>query len=413
MDTEPPRQHFLEGKTIIIAGAGIAGSAFVIALRKLWDPRLKEPTIILYDRDFPDVTTQREGYTLSLAGYDSSGGLVALKKLGLLEDALEKAVSGLNNGGAFKIWGPAWNEYASFRHKPVEGLPSASVRIARKDLRQVLHNNLRPTDSVQWNSRCISAHRLQDGKVSVQVAQGSGESEVISQETCDLLIAADGAHSKLRTYLRPEDSLEFAGAILRGGISRFDGPAPAPVNKDWGFMLSGTGVSCFFSPVDQNRLVWGVGHLEADQLPRLDLNDEEMVQRVIERALELGKDLQEPFGNVVSHTDPKTVFALNAHDKKPFRHEELDIVPAIFIGDSNHAVSPFAGFGANLALCDAWDLADQLCNGQSLGGSLIAYDEVAVPRALAILQRSRERLISGHKSNRREQQFKGREVKLA
>ena len=412
MDTEPPRRHFLEGKTIIVAGAGIAGSAFVIALRKLWDPRLKEPTIILYDRDSPDVTAQREGYTLSLAGYDNSGGLVALKKLGLLENALEKAVSGLNNGGAFKIWGPAWNEYASFRHKPVEGLPSASVRIARKDLRQVLHNNLRPTDSVQWNSRCISAHRLQDGKVSVQVAQGSGESEVISQETCDLLIAADGAHSKLRTYLRPEDSLEFAGAILRGGISRFDGPAPAPVNKDWGFMLSGTGVSCFFSPVDQNSLVWGVGHLEADQLPRLDLDDEKMVQQVIERALELGKDLQEPFGNIVSHTDPKTVFALNAHDKKPFRHEELDIVPAIFIGDSNHAVSPFAGFGANLALCDAWDLADQLCNGQSLGGSVIAYDEVAVPRALAILQRSRERLISGHRSNCREQQFKGREVKL-
>lgn len=413
MDTEPPRPHFLEGNTIVVAGAGIAGSAFVIALRKLWDPRLKEPTIILYDRDSPDVTAQREGYTLSLAGYDNSGGLVALKKLGLLENALEKAVSGLNNGGAFKIWGPAWNEYASFRHKPVEGLPSASVRIARKDLRQVLHNNLRPTDSVQWNSRCISAHRLQDGKVSVQVAQGSGESEVISQETCDLLIAADGAHSKLRTYLRPEDSLEFAGAILRGGISRFDGPAPAPVNKDWGFMLSGTGVSCFFSPVDQNSLVWGVGHLEADQLPRLDLDDEKMVQQVIERALELGKDFQEPFGNIVAHTDPKTVFALNAHDKKPFRHEELDIVPAIFIGDSNHAVSPFAGFGANLALCDAWDLADQLCNGQSLGGSVIAYDEVAVPRALAILQRSRERLISGHRSNCREQQFKGREVKLA
>jgi len=413
MDTEPPRRHFLEGKTIIVAGAGVAGSAFVIALRKLWDPRLKEPTIILYDRDSPDVSAQREGYTLSLAGYDNSGGLVALKKLGLLEDALDKAVSGLNNEGAFKIWGPAWNEYASFRHKPVEGLPSASVRIARKDLRQVLHNNLRPSDSVQWNSRCISAHRLQGGRVSVQVARGSAESEVISQETCDLLIAADGAHSKLRTCLRPEDTLEFAGAILRGGISRFDGPAPAPVNRDWGFMLSGTGVSCFFSPVDQNSLVWGVGHLEEDQVPRLDLNDEEMVQQVAERALELGKGLQEPFGTIVTHTDPKTVFALNAHDKKPFRHEELDIIPAIFIGDSNHAVSPFAGFGANLALCDGWDLANQLCDGQSIDESAIAYDGIAVPRALAILQRSRERLISGHKSNSIELQPRGRQVKLA
>ncbi|KAJ4129359.1 hypothetical protein NW768_007897 [Fusarium equiseti] len=413
MDTEPLRRHFLESKKIIVAGAGVAGSAFVIALRKLWDPRLKEPTIILYDRDSPDVSAQREGYTLSLAGYDRSGGLVALKKLGLLEDALAKAVSGLNNEGAFKIWGPAWNEYASFRHRPIEGLPSASVRIARKDLRQVLHNNLRPADSVQWNSSCISAHRLQDGRVSVQVARGSGASEVISQETCDLLIAADGAHSKLRTCLRPEDTLEFAGAILRGGISRFDGPAPTPVNRDWGFMVSGTGVSCFFSPVDQNSVVWGVGHLETDRVPGLNPDDEDVVQQVTERALELGKELQEPFGTIVSHTDLKTVFALNAHDKKPFRHEELEIIPAIFIGDSNHAVSPFAGFGANLALCDACDLANQLCNGQSLDESVIAYDGIAVPRALAILQRSREKLVSGHRSNSIELQQGVRQVKLA
>jgi 2-polyprenyl-6-methoxyphenol hydroxylase-like FAD-dependent oxidoreductase len=399
MDTQSRQQHFLEGKTIIVAGAGIAGSAFVIALRKLWDPKLKEPTIILYDRDSPDLSAQREGYTVSLAGYDTSGGLVALNKLGLLDEILDNAVAGLNDDGAFKIWGPAWNEYASFRHKPIDGLPSASVRIARKDLRQVLHNNLGPSDSVQWNSRCLSARRLEDGRVCVQVAKGYNENEVVLEETCDVLIAADGANSNLRTSLRPEDGLEFAGAILRGGISRFDGSPPAPINKDWGFMLSGTGVSCFFSPVDKKSVVWGVGHLEADQVPKLDLNDEGVVQQVIETGLELGKELQEPFRTIVYHTDPKTVFEINAHDKKPFHHEEIDTIPVVFIGDSNHAVSPFAGFGANLALCDGWDLAQQLCNGRSLEDGITAYDDLAVSRALPILQRSRERLISGHKSN--------------
>lgn len=413
MDTEQNQQHFLEGKTIIVAGAGIAGSAFVIALRKNWDPRFKEPTVILFDRDSPELSAQREGYTVSLAGYDTSGGLVALNKLGLLEQTLDNAVSGLNDEGAFKIWGPAWNEYASFRRKPIDGLPCASIRIARKDLRQVLHNNLRPNDSVQWNSRCLSARRLEDGRVCVQVARGYGESEVVSEETCDVLIAADGANSKIRTHLRPEDGLEFAGAILRGGISRFDGPPPAPVNKDWGFMLSGTGVSYFFSPADNKSVVWGVGHLETEQVPKLDLDDEDMVQQVIERGLELGKDLQEPFRSIVYHTDPKTVFSINAHDKKPFHHGEIDAIPVVFIGDSNHAVSPFAGFGANLALCDGWDLAQQLCNCQSLTDGVMAYDDLAVSRALPILQGSRERLISGHKSNSMATRSRERQTKLA
>ncbi|KAM0551929.1 hypothetical protein ACHAPJ_008268 [Fusarium lateritium] len=392
----PAQHHFLEGKTIIVAGGGIAGSAFVVGLRKNWNPELKLPTVIIYDRDSPDVSAQREGYTVSLAGYDTSGGLVALKHLGLLDQILEKAVSGLNGEGAFKIWGPDWNEQACFRREPIEGLPSGSVRIPRKDLRKVLHDNLGPDDSVQWDARCISAHRLKNGQVRVQVVRGHREHETVTEEDCDILIAADGANSKLRACLRPDDNLEFAGATLRGGISRFDGAPPAPVDKDWGFMLSGTGVSCFFSPVDRNSVVWGVGHLETTQVPKLDLTNDEMVQQVIERGLELGNELQEPFKSIVDHTDPQTVFAINAHDKMPFAHQDINEVSVVFIGDSNHAVSPFAGYGANLALSDAWDLAEQLCRESSLEEGMATYDGAAVPRAMKVLERSREKLRSGH-----------------
>lgn len=51
MDMDAETRHFLEGKTIVVAGAGVAGSALVIGLRKLWDPALKPPTIVVYDRD--------------------------------------------------------------------------------------------------------------------------------------------------------------------------------------------------------------------------------------------------------------------------------------------------------------------------------------------------------------------------
>jgi hypothetical protein len=47
----------------------------------------------------------RGTYTLSLTGFDSSGGLVALRNLGLLDDALEHAISGLDGTGAFSRYG--------------------------------------------------------------------------------------------------------------------------------------------------------------------------------------------------------------------------------------------------------------------------------------------------------------------
>ncbi|KAF4968120.1 hypothetical protein FZEAL_10434, partial [Fusarium zealandicum] len=368
------RQHFLEGKTIIVAGGGIAGSAFVVGLHRLWKPEWKRPTIIIYDRDSKEVTAQREGYSLSLAGYDASGGLVALQNLGLLDRILDKAVSGLDGAGAFKIWGPDWKEHISFRHKPVCGLPSASIRVPRKDLRQVLHEGLGSDDSVEWNTRCLSARLLDDGRVRVQVARGPLETECITEEDCDVLVAADGASSKLRACLRPTDNLEFAGATLRGGISRFKGASPKPVDKDWGFMLSSTGVSCFFSPVDDHSVVWAVGHLEAAQIPTLDLNNGDEVRAVIDQARGLGRELQEPFQTIVAHTDPKTVLSINARDKPAFSHNDIDDLPVLFIGDSNHAVTPFAGYGANLALSDAWDLAEQLVAGDSLSEAVTEYD---------------------------------------
>ncbi|KAL2676632.1 hypothetical protein Neosp_010396 [[Neocosmospora] mangrovei] len=343
MDDATPSHHFLEGKTIIVAGGGISGSAFVVGLRRLWNPAWNPPKILIYDRDSPEITAQREGYSLSLTGYNTSGGLLALRKLGLLDRIIDKAVSGLDGAGAFKIWAPDWRVYTTLRHEPIEGLPSSSIRVPRKDVRQAIHEGLGPNDAVEWNTRCVSAHRLGNGRVRVQVARKTQGQDTITEEDCDLLIAADGASSKLRGFLRPDDNLNFAGAILRGGISRFEHDPPAPVDKDWGFMLSGTGVSCFFSPVDKNSIVWGIGHLEDTPVPMLDLENPEQVQAVIDRGLELGAALQEPFRTIVAHTDPKTVLSHNARDKSAFSHDNIDELPVASGATSDEDSEGFKG----------------------------------------------------------------------
>lgn len=387
--------HFLQGKTIIVAGGGIAGSAFVASLRHLWDPKLKAPTVIVYDRDAQNTVAEREGYTISLSGFDNTGGLTALRKVGLLKSALDYAVSGLDGSGSFKIWDREWRELISLRREPLPGIPTPSIRIARKDLRRVLHDSMESNsqNNVQWESQCVSAIRLPNGRIRVRVIHEGGLRE--SEQDCDLLVAADGANSKIRHLLRPDDILQSTGAVLRGGVATVDESLRATIKEDWGFVLSRTGVSCFLSPVDKHRVLWTIGHFE-DAAPSLNRASAKDIQAVINRSLEFGSHFQEPFLSIVKQTDPKSVLCLNAKDKIPFPHSDIASTPIVFIGDSNHAVSPFAGYGANLALSDGYDLAEQLCKGDSLAAAVLAYDKLSVPRATRILRGSRWRIKAGH-----------------
>jgi 2-polyprenyl-6-methoxyphenol hydroxylase-like FAD-dependent oxidoreductase len=112
-------------------------------------------------------------------------------------------------------------------------------------------------------------------------------------------------------------------------------------------------------------------------------------------ALELGSMFEEPFKTIVEATEADGAFYFPAKDKKPFSHDE-SLTGVVFVGDANHAVSPFAGNGANLALKDGCDLAEKLCHSQSMGDAVKAYDKSSLPRANATLKTSHGRIDLGH-----------------
>jgi 2-polyprenyl-6-methoxyphenol hydroxylase-like FAD-dependent oxidoreductase len=387
--------HFLSGRHIVVAGAGLSGLSFAIALRKLWPESVTPPHITIFERDTEADAEGRQGYSLSLAGYDETGGLVALRDLGLLDEILPHAITGLGGAGCFKIWDNNWSEIMSVRFRPAEGLPSSGIRVARRDLRRTLLAAV--ADEIHWGTACVSAAKTKDGKVSIQLA-GTDVRPDESTMQCDFLVVADGASSKIRTSLRPDDVLQFAGATQMVGIASFPDGSPAQLRDNWGLQISwGDGVTCFYSPVDHNNVLWALGFLEQHERPREEYNSQQAMQALLKEARERGaKPFGSQFQTIVDATEnPKDVACLSARDKKPFRHD-LDEAAIVFIGDSNHAVSPFAGYGASLALKDGWDLSKALVSSSTAKEAIQKYDAVSVPRALKILDSSRWRIKYGH-----------------
>jgi 2-polyprenyl-6-methoxyphenol hydroxylase-like FAD-dependent oxidoreductase len=90
----------------------------------------------------------------------------------------------------------------------------------------------------------------------------------------------------------------------------------------------------------------------------------------------------------------------NAKDKQAFAHNASTIgafAPhVVFLGDANHAVTPFAGNGANMALCDGWDLAEQLLKSASVEEAVKMYDDIVVPRANKVVKQSHIAIAIGH-----------------
>ncbi|KAL7919744.1 hypothetical protein ACQKWADRAFT_322706 [Trichoderma austrokoningii] len=242
------------GEKIIVAGAGISGLPFTLALRRLWLTNLTPPNITIYERDSNIIPAGREGYTLSLARHGETGGLFTARDLGILDDLMKHAVQGLGNKFQFTLCNASWSELLNRKFEPAPGLPTSGIRIARKHIRKVL------TDS---------------------------ENNLTAE--CELLIICDGASSKLRA----------------SGLAIFSNGMLKPVNAKWIMMLSyGKGVACFLSPYDETSVSWDLSYRAPSIEGPLKMISIEDAQEVIDEYPKLMSRLaardKQPFSHDIS-----------------------------------------------------------------------------------------------------------------
>lgn len=83
----------LDGKKIVVVGAGIAGLSFVVSLRRSWTEDLGDfPEVVHYEREDGMPDESRERYSVRIRGARSSAGAHALRKMRILETTLNSGI---------------------------------------------------------------------------------------------------------------------------------------------------------------------------------------------------------------------------------------------------------------------------------------------------------------------------------
>ena len=383
--------HFLAGKHIIVCGGGIGGPVFCIALQQFLNRHGQNiqppPQIELYERETSAESTGREGYSISIREDTTSTALRILQKLDLLDETLAES----NPGTHFTLFNADFTPLMETKTpaSTIEGLSQTAVRIARANLRQILLKHMPSSVTMHWNCSIISAREEQDGTVTVDLENGK-------QEQCDLVIAADGSNSKIRNALRPGHEPNFAGAVCIMARTHPLEKLPPPIDVTWGRVFNGSGNFLFIAPCDQTSVLWIVSYLS--DTPREikvagTMNDNE-IDQILAEVKERTKSFDEPMPTVLNQVLRSSIAISNAKDVTPFRNHGS----VIFIGDAQHAISPFGGNGANMAIMDGYQLAEQLVTASSLTEAIKSYDDETIPRSTNAINMGRRLIEMGHSS---------------
>jgi 2-polyprenyl-6-methoxyphenol hydroxylase-like FAD-dependent oxidoreductase len=325
------------------------------------------------------------------------GGLAAarvLRNAGFEVRVLERSTDLRPEGAGISLWP---NAVRVLRELDLaETLPSAGVFSADSGLRRWDGRLLAPTDPAEIERRYGTPMLLlqrttlhdallgdgvrelvQTGAEAIRVSESSARAQVElrSGETfeADLLIGADGVHSKVRTGLLEDGPPRASGLLAYRAIADLP-PREVGLGEYWG-----AGRVFGLVPVDGGRLYWfatrrtsGGEPPEPDPIPSL---------------LERHRGWAPEIGAVLEATAPAEVMRHDLLDRRPSRRWVGE--RTALLGDAAHPMLPFLGQGACQALEDAQALSQALRNTADLPAALGDYEAQRRRRAARIVIDSR------------------------
>jgi FAD-dependent urate hydroxylase len=235
--------------------------------------------------------------------------------------------------------------------------------IKRADLYRVLHAEaIRRGIRIEHGKRLIDAETTPDGVVA--------RFEDSTHAEGDLLIGADGIHSRTRRIIDPAaPGPRYTGLGNIGGFTR-----DASVDTKPGIYAMVWGKRAFFgytvSP--SGEIWWFANPPSASEPTRAELaatTTEQWKQRLIG----LFADEVSQVAEIIRATTGEPL-GTNQHDMPsvPTWHEG----PMVIVGDAAHATSPASGQGASMAIEDAVVLAKCLRDVPDIQQAFVAYEQL-------------------------------------
>ena len=327
----------LQDKKVAVVGGGPGG----LTLAKLL--QLKGAHVTVYERDI-NKEVRQQGATLDL---HEESGLEALRRANLMN---EFKASFRPDAGRLRVL----DEQAIIKmdeHELQDKDQEDRPEIDRAPLRDILINALHE-DTIVWDSQFISMVKQDHGWL---LHFKNGKSFY-----ADLVIAADGANSKIRPYLTDIKPIYSGVTIVEGNIYEAEKNTPKlwEITKGGKVFALGNGQSIILSAKGEGSLSFYTGCKVPEnwtQESGIDFNNKQQVFDWFKVAFSYWSEKwHELFASNEMWFMPRPQFHF------PLDQTWTTLSNLTMLGDAAHRMPPYAGEGVNQAMQDAFELAENL-----------------------------------------------------
>ncbi len=245
--------------------------------------------------------------------------------------------------------------------------------VDRTALRTMLLESLAP-GVVRWGHNLRSARQLDDGSYELLFENGL-------TETCDLVVGADGAWSRIRPLVSRTTPTYTGVTFIEFGLDDVDLQHP--------ILARLVGHGSMFALADNKGLVAqrnGHAHIRVYAGMRIpegweattgfDARNPQIARAwLLNQFADWGNNLLALIHECNNRFVVRQLYAL------PIGHR-WDFRPGVtLLGDAAHLMSPFSGEGVNLAMLDAAKLAEAISEYSTLDEAVRAYEEPMFARS--------------------------------